>query len=506
MPATTNVKVVVDAKDNASGVLRGLSSEFKKLGKSSENVANDFRTLGKVALAGAAGLVALGVKAGMSAARITELGFALTAIAKANNISQEAVDETVNSLRDMNIANAKALQITSLFIQSQLDLADATRVATAAKDLAIIAGLDSSEATETLTRAIIMQRPMLLKQFGIIAGLDQIYNKYAETINKSASELTELEKRQAFLNEILLAGEKVAGTYDAAMDSVSKRFRSLTGRIIPDFIAEIGKAFEPTLIVIIDTVSNAIKEMGKWIKENKDTLEIWGKKLGDVTAKGIILFGKFFKFIIDHKEIILGVLVAFGVGIGVLVVTFLIAHAAIIGIFIAIVAWVAIFANAWKGSFEKAKKAVNEFWESVRDRFDKVKEKVESVINFIKNLIENFKPKIKINIDLPDIGKAWENLKTKARDIGIPGFQTGGIVSGPIGTPIPAIVHAGERIIPAGVQASGGGAGGSIALHVNIGLYAGTETEKRNIAQVLYNSLVQLAQSQNKNVAEFMGG
>jgi len=68
------------------------------------------------------------------------------------------------------------------------------------------------------------------------------------------------------------------------------------------------------------------------------------------------------------------------------------------------------------------------------------------------------------------------------------------------------MVHGGERINPVGLSSSGSGGGGSVTFEVNIGMYAGSETEKRNIARDLYAAVLQVAQSQNKTVAEFMGG
>lgn len=86
-------------------------------------------------------------------------------------------------------------------------------------------------------------------------------------------------------------------------------------------------------------------------------------------------------------------------------------------------------------------------------------------------------------------------------------FATGGVVPGPIGSPVVATVHGGETISPVGrVDSAGGNSGGGINFEVHIGLYAGSETEKRNIAKELYASLLQLATSQNKSVTEFMGG
>ena len=106
------------------------------------------------------------------------------------------------------------------------------------------------------------------------------------------------------------------------------------------------------------------------------------------------------------------------------------------------------------------------------------------------------------------IGKAGEaiNKAREAFSIGQKaGYskQTGGIVPGPIGMAVPILAHAGERVTPSGL--SGGHGGGGITFNVTIGLYAGTETEKRNVAKELYGALAQLAQSQNKSVKELMG-
>ena len=42
-------------------------------------------------------------------------------------------------------------------------------------------------------------------------------------------------------------------------------------------------------------------------------------------------------------------------------------------------------------------------------------------------------------------------------------------------------------------------------FNVSVGLYAGSETEKRNIAKDLYAALLQLAQSESKTVSQYMG-
>lgn len=149
---------------------------------------------------------------------------------------------------------------------------------------------------------------------------------------------------------------------------------------------------------------------------------------------------------------------------------------------------------------------VKGFIDTVVEKFNWLKDQVTNVIDAIKNLIDNFKPKFKIDLQLPDIEGAWRSLKDRAKSIGIPGFQTGGIVPGPIGAPQLVMAHGGEEIRPFSGGSSGRGGGVGSTFNVYIGMYAGTETEKRNVAKELYGALLQVAQSQNKNVAEFMGG
>ena len=52
------------------------------------------------------------------------------------------------------------------------------------------------------------------------------------------------------------------------------------------------------------------------------------------------------------------------------------------------------------------------------------------------------------------------------------------------------------------------GIGGNtnITINMNVGVYAGTEVEKRRVAKELYESLKQIASAQNKSVAQVLGG
>jgi len=156
-------------------------------------------------------------KATLTAARTEELGIAMEAVAKATGTSMEELREQEKVMISQGITTQQSRQTLMRFMQSQLDVADASKVARVAQDLAVISGMNSNEATNILTESIASQNTMRLKQFGISKTQEEIFEDYAKTLGKTASELDEVGRKEAFVHAIMKEGEKVAGTYEAAM-------------------------------------------------------------------------------------------------------------------------------------------------------------------------------------------------------------------------------------------------------------------------------------------------
>lgn len=167
-----------------------------------------------------------------------------------------------NEIIALGISEQEALAIQQRFIQSQMDVADATKISRAAQDLATIAGVNSSEAALLLTDALVKQRPILLKQFGIILSLDKVYNQHAATLGKARSELTETEKRQSFLNEMLRQSKSVAGAYETAMRDAGKQLTSLP-RYLQEAQAAVGQYFLPAMGSMISFTKDALVGLRK---------------------------------------------------------------------------------------------------------------------------------------------------------------------------------------------------------------------------------------------------
>lgn len=656
MAIRTDVKVVVTAVTaSASKALKSLGNDLKDMGVKTKD-AKIAAVAVSAAITGAGiGFVSFAKNAAFASARIGELELALGAMSKATGISDETINDTVQGLRDLNIANRQALESVGLMITAEIDLSKATELARTAQDLAVVASIDSSEALKTLTTAIATQRPVLLRQFGITKTLDQIYKDFAddtgmvtEKTKGLGAELTEAQKKAAFMNAILKQGGKVAGVYESAMGSVSKRFRSLTGRIIPDFMATVGRAFEPALIELVDVFSETIKDLTRAIEEGDlsfenlgNTLTIVAEGLGFLLGIAVTLVETFLGLPSSVQTITLGLIalvplvttlgISLGVvnaGLAVLGITLstiavpLLAVGAAVGV--VALAWPTMKTNMeesinfWKETvipgfidgvanignslltfietelaqwkigwdempmflglvfgavegtlntfreetwptFLKGLKATQDEWhfkmltgwgffkkgigvtvEDIKSNVIKTKEDMFAVVmglldewrarfkatweitwnDVIQFLRDTIKPKIvswlgdtleKVRRWAVEIGTKIEGVLRKVsegreigRTLGIQGFQTGGVVSGPVGSPQLAVVHGGETVLPTGTGGVSGA--GKVEINLNVGTFVGTETEKRTFAEDIYNALLEVALTQNKTVAELMGG
>jgi hypothetical protein len=103
------------------------------------------------------------------------------------------------SLRDAMEATAKA---TSAGMSSK----QLMQLGSVAKNASQALGLSMTDAVSRLTRGITKLEPELLDELGIFTKLDKSTEDYARSVGKSASALTDFERRQAFANAVLKEG------------------------------------------------------------------------------------------------------------------------------------------------------------------------------------------------------------------------------------------------------------------------------------------------------------
>jgi hypothetical protein len=211
-------------------------------------------------------MIAFGTQAFMAAARVDELDVSMNAVGKATGLGYQAIRDAAIATKDMGIEMEIAQQSAIKFAQNNLDLAYASQLARAAQDLAVVSGKNSTETFNMLTHAVITGRSEVLKSVGIQKSAGQMYESFARSIGKSANALTYQEKQTAVATGALAEAAKVAGVYEAAMDSPGKVLRSFK-RITNEIHVAIGglllKGLGPMIKALYDVYKNISKALTK---------------------------------------------------------------------------------------------------------------------------------------------------------------------------------------------------------------------------------------------------
>jgi hypothetical protein len=112
-------------------------------------------------------------------------------------------------------------------------------------------GRDTAQSVESLVTGIGRQSRLMLDNIGIMVRSSEAYENYAKQINKNASDLTDLEKKQAFTNETMKQARLLAKLLAPEVETTQMAFDSL-GASASDLSVEIGKALAPSLKVIAE--------------------------------------------------------------------------------------------------------------------------------------------------------------------------------------------------------------------------------------------------------------
>lgn len=213
--------------------LRSVSREARPAAQQMKQVDRGFRdtlaTASRLRVAVGAVVAALGIRRGFDflrnvgrdAEELARSYLRAQSAAKLFGVAQsEIVSLSANARTEFSLtareANELAVNITKLTARAG-EAARSQQVLAAALDLGAAQGLSAAEVGVALEQTL----------RGLDEGTDklfqknpsQIYAEYAESIGKTAGQLTDVEQKQALVNAVLEAGGKVAGEYRRILDT-----------------------------------------------------------------------------------------------------------------------------------------------------------------------------------------------------------------------------------------------------------------------------------------------
>lgn len=148
-----------------------------------------------------------------------------------------ALARDLRSVADEAISAEQSLRAVSVGTSAGFSSSQILQLTEVAKGASLALGRDMGDAIDRLIRGTAKLEPEILDELGIIVRLDQAASDYATTINKTANELSQFEKIQAFVNATITQGlnkyQKIANAVDPSpYDKLAASFADLTKEVV----------------------------------------------------------------------------------------------------------------------------------------------------------------------------------------------------------------------------------------------------------------------------------
>ncbi len=259
--------------------------------------------------AGAAGaLVAVGAFAAETynaAASVERLEKANEALGRRFGVSSAEIVKSIQDVSEGTISQQAALEASNKamllgVVRNKEEFAELSEIAIV---LGRSMGQEAAKSVDDLVVGLGRNSAEILDNLGITLKASEAYEGYARKLGKTASELTDTEKKQAFLTEALEKGRKAAEEIgDAGLDSAGKveklkaSFADLTvevGKLLTSLAAtDAGEAFD--LSKLLDELSEGAKAWTAFF-EKQDLASTAFEDVGvasSVSAEEIKQFGE----------------------------------------------------------------------------------------------------------------------------------------------------------------------------------------------------------------------
>lgn len=525
MAQTELMELVARIKADASEMEKGLKGAEGQAKKSSQNIG---KALGQIGIAMAAVGTAIVGGFGMAAKSAMEA-------VESENLFAVSLGNAADKAREWSKALSDALGLNEYELRRNIgvlyvmtssmgvnedaayDLAKG--ITELAYDMASFYNLPTEEAFNKL-RAGLTGETEPLKRIGILVDEATIKTAaYTHGLVEAGEELTQTQKVQARYLAIMDQTVAAQGDLARTMDSPMNKLRVLGSRF-DELKISIGEGILPLVSKLMDFIGNITKGIGNWIDKNRGLVNILSPlivSLGALSLVGgviLIALPKIIGFVgLLKTQIALTIPIVGGLTVSVAALAAAISMATL-GIGLLIVGIMGLINNA-----KKRREAIEKVSESQQSLNQIQKDAATALKDYTKEQREGEKATKDTTEAIIDEISALQSLHQNLRAIGdmfpegipeavmasmakyLPGYETalrkhemaryaaglafqhGGIVPGPIGQPQLAMVHGGEKIIPAG------GTTGDVVINFTQPVFMENEAMMGNFARQIYKHI-----------------
>lgn len=254
--AANNVDIVVRAKNEASSTLKQVKADLSGLDGGAKALAGGLAGIG--AAVGIGAVVGLATQAGAAIADMSRQAEQVDQLSAAfRNLATDAGQSSVQMLDAMRTASQGAISDSELMLSANrammLGVADSAGEMAQLLEVAAVRGkamgLSTAQAFSDLVTGIGRMSPLILDNLGIVTGGEKVFDDYAKTLGTTAAALTDTQRKQALLNQV------ISQTNTSALPAVSQ-FERMDAAIENAKVA-MGQLFGPAVSVIAQNLADA---------------------------------------------------------------------------------------------------------------------------------------------------------------------------------------------------------------------------------------------------------
>lgn len=286
--------VVIKLRAEIKDVKKSLDQLNKKISKSTKKMSDDFKSVGKDIVKNFA--AALSIKTlGQGIKNLSEMA------AKADGVSDSfermvesaglSADVFKNELRAASRGTISDLELMTKTNQAMILLGkesvkDIPKLIEIARASAKATGENVNFLFDSIVLGLGRSSKMILDNLGIVFSAEKANEKFALSIGTTASKLTEAQKKQAFFNATMKAGDKiieqVGDATNLAGDAQARMNASIENAGL-----ELGKVFLPRWQKFVTMIGKAATASGGLITIIENLIRL-GETVGTVLANKFI--------------------------------------------------------------------------------------------------------------------------------------------------------------------------------------------------------------------------
>lgn len=378
------VKVIITADNKTNTAFRGASSSVRKFDK---DVSKLTKRIGVGLVAAFGGAAVASVSFAKEAASALSIQDSFERMTHDIGVSGDELLDKLNEVSAGTVSNADLMLASNraMALGVAKDLGDFTQLMEIARLKGREMGITTTQAFNDIVTGIGRQSPLILDNLGITIKAEEAQKVFAESIGKTAEQLTAAEKSQALLNAVMIQGSEAVEEAGELQETAQEKVERLNASWA-NMKVQLGA-------VILEALVPFIEKITAWATDPRTQ-----QQLTTIIA-GFTEFGR--------------------VAIPIVV---------------------------------SALEVLGKVFGTIHEVMKKVGETLLSIINAVWDLVDAIR-------ELSDEGGGGflgliKGAASKVTE-DILGFAEGGVVPGPIGAPVPALVHGGETIIPHGKTVGG---------------------------------------------------